>query len=207
MKKTNLLIILITIVFLLQISAHKPIFDDETHETMETALDIKDPDVSQITYHIFTQEEPIFWVTFKGVAGDKIKVVLNIPFKKEYEDYAVHMAVIGPGIVDSLKHTVYKSFDELPFEKPEKAGVNIVDSSEYEKEYFHEPFSNTQSWFILKDHLDIPRDGRFYLAVWPGRDLDYRGRVGVSIGHLERFSPLDLFKMKDWIEGIREFHM
>jgi len=206
MMKMKFLFIFIFLGMFITSFAHKPIFDDLFHGDFESALIIKEPQVSQITYHEFSDEEPEFWIKFLGQKNEEIQIVLNIPYHERFSDLEVYMALfrkVSDDLGDSEHKTVGIAF---PFEVPDEHDGVILHSRLYEREFFHEPFSNTESWFILRERFTPLETGVYYVAIWPEKKFQPDGRVGFSIGTLERFSALDLFKMPQWIQGIREFH-
>ncbi len=205
MKKRFLFTILIFIV-IFSVFGHKPIFDNEYHGDFESALIIKEPQVSQITYHEFSDEEPVFWIKFLAQEDEEIQIVLNVPFSERFSDFEVYMALFRQ-VPDDLGDSEHKTGEIIfPFEEPDEHDRVILHSRLYEREFFHEPFSNTDSWFILRERFTPVETGVYYVAVWPEAKFQPGGRIGFSIGTLERFTALDLFKLPQWIEGIREFH-
>lgn len=205
MKKGLMLALLLTITAAL-LFGHKPIFDDLFHGDFENALVIREPQVSQITYHEFTDEEPVFWITFLGEKDEEIQIVLNVPYQEKFSDMEVYMALFRQ-VSDDLD-TVWDRFatGEFPFEAPLNHQMVLLYSGLYEREFFHEPFSNTDSWFVLRQRFTPLERGVYYVAIWPEQSFSPGGKIGFSIGVLERFTPLDLFKLPQWIEGIRQFH-
>ena len=205
MKKVYIFLILL-IGFILSSFAHKPIFDDAFHGDFNHALVIKDAQVSQITYHEFSNEEPVFWVKFLGIKDEEIQIVLNVPYSERLADMDVYMALFRKGS-DDLNTASKKSVDLIvPFDTPEDHEGVVFYSGFYDREFFHEPFSNTNSWFVLRQRFTPVETGVYYAAIWPEEDFSAGGKVGFSIGTLERFSPLDIIMLGEWIEGIRRFH-
>ena len=205
MKKTVLILIMILAV-ILSVFAHKPIFDDAFHGDFESALIIKDAQVSQITYHEFSEQEPVFWVKFLGTKDEEIQIVLNVPYLERFADLNVYMALFRQ-VPDNLDGSLEEVVEiDLPFESPDDYEGIVFYSGLYEREFFHEPFSNTKSWFVLRQRFTPSETGVYYAAIWPEDAFSPGGKIGFSIGILERFTIADLFKLPEWIEGIREFH-
>jgi|GEM_PF-1852552 len=205
MKKRLILAILLTITAAF-LFGHKPIFDDLFHGDFESALVIQEPQVSQITYHEFTDEEPVFWITFLGEKDEEIQLVLNVPYREKFSTMEVYMALFRQ-VSDDLDAAWDRLVTvEFPFESPPNHQMVRLYSGLYEREFFHEPFSNTDSWFVLRQRFTPSERGVYSVAVWPEQAFLPGGKIGFSIGVLERFTPFDLFKLPQWIEGIRQFH-
>ena len=204
--KKRFLFLIVFFAVILTVFAHKPIFDEEFHGDFESALMIKDAQVSQITYHEFSEQEPVFWVKFLGTKDEEIQIVLNVPYLERFSDLNVYMALfrqVSDNLDSSLEEVVAI---DLPFEKPDDYEGIIFYSGLYQREFFHEPFSNTNSWFVLRQKFTPSETGVYYAAIWPEDTFSDGGKIGFSIGILERFTIADLFKLPEWIEGIREFH-
>ena len=205
MKKSVIFLFVMFAVFI-SIFAHKPIFDNAFHGDFKHALVIKDAQVSQITYHEFSNEEPVFWVKFLGIKGEEIQIVLNVPYFERFADMDVYMALFRK-VSDDLKTSLEKTVDlDVPFETPQAHERIIFYSGFYDREFFHEPFSNTDSWFVLRQKFTPLETGVYYAAIWPEEDFSPGGKIGFSIGILERFTVLDILNMGELIKGIREFH-
>src|SRR6056297_2954754 len=99
MKKRIVFTFLIVAAFISSF-AHKPIFDDAFHGDFNHALVIKDAQVSQITYHEFSNEEPVFWLKFLGIKDEEIQIVLNVPYSERLADMDVYMALFRKGSDD-----------------------------------------------------------------------------------------------------------
>src|SRR6056297_2274698 len=194
MMKKQFLFLIVIIGFIVLSFAHKPIFDDVFHGDFESALVIKEAQVSQITYHEFSAEEPVFWVKFLALENEEIQIVLNVPYAEKFSDLEVYMAIFRQ-VSDDLEDSESKSEKiEFPFEVPDEHDGVLLHSRFYQREFFHEPFSNTDSWFILREKFTPLDTGVFYVAVWPEGKFQPGGKIGFSIGTLERFTALDLFK-------------
>src|SRR6056297_3651373 len=116
--------------------AHKPIFDDVFHCDFENALIIKEPQVSQITYHEFSDEEPVFWIKFLGREDEEIQIVLNVPFSEQFSDFEVYMALFRQ-VPDDLEESEHKLVQmDIPFEEPDDYDGIVLHSRLYEREFF-----------------------------------------------------------------------
>ena len=205
MKKIVFLILFLILILLITSFAHKPIFDDELHNTFETALEIKSPQVSQITYHEFSETEAVFWIKFKAVKDEPVKIILTTPYHEKYADFNLYMTIFSENGKAALKERAGITTD-LPFSFPDSYDHLTVNTKDYDNEFFHEPFSNTDSWFMLVDYVVPEESGWIYIALNPTEEFQNFGKVGLSVGVLERFLPLDFFMLGSWIEGIRQFH-
>jgi len=205
MKKHILIILLFSLLFII-IFAHKPVIPDEEHTYIENSLFIEDHNLSQVIYHEFKENSERLWVKFFVSESEDIHIILTVPFIKRLENFNPIMIIVGPGLNELFEGNYYQNKIEMGFNIPEEYGVIQLASKEREREFFHEPFSNTDSWFIIEHDLVNVNEGEYFIGVFtePGKPVE--GKVGLTIGTKEEFSFSDLLKMGSWIQFIREFH-
>ena len=105
------------------------------------------------------------------------------------------MAVVGPGLPT----------ENPPFPLPPGCGAKVLPTSDVaEPRFFHEPFSDTDSWILRSDTLKLPQAGRYYLVGFTPEDQT--GKLWLSIGTKEKFTPLDLLQFPLWKQKIQAFH-
>jgi hypothetical protein len=105
------------------------------------------------------------------------------------------MVVIGPGLPSQ----------DAPFPLPENTGAKIFMTKDVAKpRFFHEPFTNTDSWILRSETITLPEAGRYYLVAYlPQKQT---GKLWLSVGEKESFSPADLKEFPTWTKRIQAFH-
>ncbi len=77
--------------------AHKPLQNDGTHSSAETALSVDEPDVSQVVYHILPDGATQLWISIETTDSTNQFVQLGVPFIGSLDGYRPVLAVVGPG--------------------------------------------------------------------------------------------------------------
>lgn len=175
--------------------AHKPYFHNGKAGTPETAVPIHDIDLSQVIYAELTEDAPQVWLRCDAKQGQEIKLELGMPFLESHKDLRPAVAVIGPGLPAA----------SLPFAIPEGSGALIFDSANVaDPEFFHEKFTNTDSWVLGYHDVTVPQDGTYYVVgYFPGGEL---GKLWVAIGTRDEFGLADLFTFNDIVNKVQAFH-
>ncbi len=175
--------------------AHRPTFSDGSAKDANSALAIEDVDVSQVVYHTVTEDAPQLWQTFVLEEPRSIWVQIGVPVIDRLEDYRPAVAILGPGLPEI----------DLPFDVPEGLGGKILSTEGVtDPREFHEHFTDTRSWILLEENVDLPQAGRHYLVAYvPSAEL---GKLWVAVGKKEVFGLADIFVAGDWTVKARTFH-
>lgn len=175
--------------------AHRPIFTEDKATAPETAIPIKDPQVSQVVYREITKDSPQIWLSFDVPKEFKLFVQIGVPAIDRLKDFRPAMAVVGPGLPDNPH----------PFALPKDTGAKILLTKEVEKpRFFHEHFTNTDSWILRGETVVLPKAGRYYLVGYsPENQL---GKLWLSLGKKESFSLEDFKDFPTWTKKIQAFH-
>ena len=175
--------------------AHRPIFTEDKATAPETAILIKDPQVSQVVYREITKDSPQIWLSFDVPKEFKLFVQIGVPAIDRLKDFRPAMAVVGPGLPDNPQ----------PFALPKDTGAKILLTKEVEKpRFFHEHFTNTDSWILRGETVVLPKAGRYYLVGYsPENQL---GKLWLSVGKKESFSLEDFKDFPTWTKKIQAFH-
>lgn len=200
MRRTSLFVALLGLLWAAPAQAHFPYLSDGEYGAPETAFEIEDIDVSMVLYHIVGCDALQLWLSFEAEAGHPLIAQLAIPKLDRLADYRPSFAVIGPGLPQPEV--------DLPFEMPEEGlGAWVYDTSDIaEPEYFFEPFSQTESWILVKIEEEPLADaGRYYLVAWvPSR---MTGKLWVTAGIEEDFSGINSQQeFQELINGVKAFH-
>jgi hypothetical protein len=178
-----------------QIYAHHPIFTDDKATSPDTAIQIKVPEISQVVYREITKESPHVWLSFEAPKDFKLFVQIGIPAIDRLKDFRPAMVVVGPGLPEK----------DPPFTLPEKAGAKVLATKVVEKpQFFHEPFTNTDSWILRSETITLPASGRYYLIGYSPENRT--GKIWLSVGEKESFGLADLLQFPSWIKKVQDFH-
>ncbi|MBP7937378.1 MAG: hypothetical protein KA354_22260 [Phycisphaerae bacterium] len=176
-------------------SAHLPIFDDGTAVDAEHALVVSDIGLSQVVYHEVTEPVQPLWIAFDAVAGQELYFNPGVPAIDRLKDYRPAFALVGPGLPAAT----------LPFTIPGGDGAKIYPTTDItDPEFFHEPFSGTDSWILFKEMVTLPQSGRYYLVGYV--PTGQPGRFWVAIGKREEFGPDATATLPQDIAQVRSFH-
>ncbi|HUW83695.1 MAG TPA: hypothetical protein VMZ31_12965 [Phycisphaerae bacterium] len=175
--------------------AHKPIFSDGSADDADSAIQIDDVTISQVTYHEVTEGATQVWLTFEGQANYVLTVQLGVPFIERLADFRPAVVVVGRYLTEA----------DLPLEVPPGMGAAVWTTDDVaEPEFFHEPFTGTDSWILGEFQLALPATGRYYVAAYvPSGET---GKLWVAVGEREQFGLEDILSLPAVIARVREFH-
>jgi hypothetical protein len=175
--------------------AHHPIFTEDAATSPDTAIKIADPAISQVVYREITEESPQVWLTFQAEKDFKLFIQIGVPVIDRFKDFRPAMVVIGPGL----------PAEDAPFKLPENTGAKILTTEDVAKpSFFHEPFTNTDSWILRSESVTLPKAGQYYVVAYlPQKQT---GKLWLSVGKTESFGPDDLKEFPTWTKRIQAFH-
>jgi hypothetical protein len=178
-----------------QLLAHHPLFTDDKAASADTAIQVKDPQNSQVVYREITEESPQVWLSFEAPQDFKLFVQIGVPVIDRLKNFRPAILIAGPGLPDK----------DLPFKLPENTGAKVFLTKDVEKpRFFHEPFTNTDSWILRSETDVLPKAGRYYLVGYsPDKQT---GKLWLSVGEKESFSAKDLKDFPTWTKLIQKFH-
>ena len=178
-----------------QANAHRPIFTEDKATGPDTAIPIKDPQISQVVYREITKDSSQVWLVFEVPKDFKLFVQIGVPAIDRLKDFRPAMAIVGPGLPDN----------DPPFTLPKDAGAKVLLTKEVAKpRFFHEHFTNTDSWILRGETVVLPKAGRYYLVGYsPDKQT---GKLWLSVGKKESFSLEDLKDFPTWTKKIQAFH-
>jgi hypothetical protein len=182
----SLILIIVTAVPAL---AHRPYFEEEDIGPNEP-WQVDDPTISTAIYATLESATDVDYFTFEGQAGQVILLALTIPQIEGQADFAPTLALMGPGLpeADLPGHVI----------RPEDAGAVEIAPPPGPAPTFFEPFSRTSYWDRQEEHVTLPADGRYVVAVWhPEGQV---GRYVFVVGDKERLGgdPTFPLKMRDY---------
>lgn len=176
-------------------SAHKPIFSDGSADNAESAIQIEDVTISQVVYHEVAEGATQVWLTFEGQANYVLTVQLGVPYIERLADFRPAVAAVGEYLAEA----------DLPLDVPPGMGAAVWTTDDVDDpEFFHEPFTGTDSWILGQFQLTLPTTGRYYVAAYA--PTDEMGKLWVAVGEREQFGVEDILSLSAVIERVREFH-
>ncbi len=188
-------VLLIYTSFPQRVLAHRPIFMGDAATSPETAIQMTNPDISQVVYREITQKSPQIWLTFTVPKDFDLFIQIGVPAIDRLKDFRPAVVVVGPGLPDETK----------PFKIPKDMGAKVFSTKEVEKpRFFHEHFTNTDSWILRSETVRLTSPGRYYLVAFSPQGQT--GKLWLSIGKRESFSLDDFKQFPSWRKRIQEFH-
>jgi hypothetical protein len=176
-------------------NAHRPIFTEDKATGPDTAIPIKDPQISQVVYREIAKDSSTVWLAFEVPEDFKLFVQIGVPAIDRLKDFRPAMAIVGPGLPDKPQ----------PLALPKDTGAKVLLTKEVAKpRFFHEHFTNTDSWILRGETVVLPKPGRYYLVGYSPENQT--GKLWLSVGKKESFSLEDLKDFPTWTKRIQAFH-
>ena len=191
--------ILFVMFFAAPASAHSLITYTATPDSYARAAEVKDPDVSRVIYREISPGSTQTWIRFRGTRRKKISLNLGVPRIDRLSGFRPSVALVGPGLPAA----------PVPFDLPPDAGALIFTSqypADAPPQVFHEEFTGTDSWMLLKTEVELPETGEYYLVAFPSTPEDAAGKLWLAIGTKERFTLGEIFGIGKVRRFVREFH-
>ncbi|HOX40200.1 MAG TPA: hypothetical protein PL033_19630 [Candidatus Brocadiia bacterium] len=154
--------------------AHKPLFDEPDSKSLESAQEVKEPQISYAIYSNLDSPEDVDFYALKVEKPMLLYAGMLVPQTPDYEDFYPCYAVIGPGLPEPDV--------ELPVELPEAYGALVVIPEPVKpRPKFYEPFTATRYYEGIKEiERKVKTTGTYYLIVWhpEGETGGYTAVVG-----------------------------
>lgn len=180
----------------LSASAHKPTFSDDFGGP-DRAFQVADPDVSIVVYQDITCEIDQLWMTLDAEPGYAVYVQLGVPVIERLEGYRPSVALLAPGL-DAPD-------EDLPFDVPEGMGALVFHSDDVDvPDEFYEPFTQTESWVVVEETVELPEGGPAWLVAWD--PAGWTGKLWLATGTIEDFSDVETTDFLYWSEAVNEYH-
>jgi len=174
--------------------AHKPIFTSQEGTDSNTAVTIEHPNISQVIYRELSDDTPQLWLAFEAVKDFELFVQIGIPVIEQLKYFRPAFAVLGPDLPSI----------SLPFSKPKILGGKAFTTVNIEPRFFHEHFTQTDSWILRSENITVPSEGQYYVVVYSPCEI--KGKFWISVGKQEKFTQDDWQNMEEWGKKIRKFH-
>lgn len=175
--------------------AHVPFMANDRHTTMESALIIENITTSKVVYQIIKSSAFESWIQFEGQVGDILYIQLGIPYIQELENYRPSIAILPPSRFP-------KSVDP---DVIQEESVYVFNSTGITNpEIFHERFTNTSSWILLEQTVNLTESGTYFIVSFSPNNES--GKLWVAVGKEEKFSTSDIAKLPSLTIEVRKFH-
>lgn len=175
-------------------SAHKPSYAND-HTTPQKAFEVMDPDISIALYAEMTCTADTLWMHMDTEGIDEVWVELGVPELERLSDYRPSVAIVAEGLPEA----------ELPFELPANMGARVVHTDDVEVPGdFFEPFTQTSSWVLFQDWVEVPEDTDVYLVAYNPEQIT--GKLWVAVGKTEDFSDVQVSEFVEWVDKTQAFH-
>lgn len=175
--------------------AHRPVFTEDAATSAATAIPMADPNISQVVYREISRERPQVWLTFTMPKDCELFIQIGVPVIDRLKDFRPAMAVVGPGLPEN----------DAPFTLPKDMGAKVFSTKEVGKpRFFHEHFTNTDSWILRSETVRLTSPGRYYLVAFsPQKQV---GKLWLSLGTKESFGIGDFMQFPTWTQRVQNFH-
>jgi len=175
--------------------AHRLVAIGGTFDGAAEAVQLADPDISQVAYGDVSVVHPSLWVAVDAAVATDLYIQLGVPAIERLRTFRPQMAIVGPGL-PSLA---------LPFAVPSGlGGILVVTLSVADGAFFHEPLTDTDSWILGEALVHLPTAGTYYVVVWSSSIVD--GKAWVAVGQHETFGWRDIVTLPKTINAVRAFH-
>ncbi|MBT8242413.1 MAG: hypothetical protein HKP34_01690 [Nitrosopumilus sp.] len=180
MKKILFVILCLSVISINSAEAHKLIFHDDTHRTMDSALIIPDHKISWAIYENLGVNEAKFY-TFNAKQGDSFYASIVIPKIVGLEDYSPTLILISPSNTQNY-------VDVLDSQ-------NNIEKVLYEGNFpgneFYEPFGQVTYWERQEIKTELDTDGEYFIIVLDEKNQE--GKYSLAVGTIEDFSGENMF--------------
>jgi hypothetical protein len=183
MRKRGLFIILgfILAFSLIQTTAaHVPLFMEGGHTLSEAVL-IENPTKSWVIYSMIDEIDEPHYFYFEMQAGQRIKLILNVPVPDGIRGFRPRLALMGNGLTNL-------STPPTSLEIPNGVGVMILEPTTPHPEY--EGFTPTSFYELYELDMTAPTTGRYYLAYY---EPAMTGNFAIAVGYEE------IFTFDEWV--------
>ncbi len=175
--------------------AHRAVAIGGIYDGPAVAVQLQDPNVSQVVYGDLPVAHPSLWVAVDVPAATDLHVQLGVPVIDRLRTYRPQLAVLGPDLPALA----------IPAAVPAGlGGVLVVTSSVGDAALFHEPVTDTDSWILGGATVRLPSAGRYYVVAWSSSIID--GKAWVAVGQREAFGWSDVVTLPRVINEVRAFH-
>ena len=189
MNKLIILFLILTVVSISPVYAHKLISHDDSHRDFDSALVIPDHKISWAIYENLGVSETKFY-TFDAKKGDSFYASIVIPKLEGLENYSPSLILMNDDLFNG----------NGPSSNIESSVQKFLYEGDYPGNEFYEPFGQVTYWERQEAKTIIPEDGQYFILVLDEKNQS--GKYSLAIGTIEDFSGSDFFTIlpKAWFE-------
>ena len=168
---------------------HKLITHNDSHRSLDTALEIPDHKISWAIYEDLGPNESKFY-SFYAKPGDSFYASIVIPKITGLEEYSPTLVLVNGNYIE-------KNRDLL---ESQAVMEKVVYDNELPGREFYEPFGQVTYWERQEINTILPTEGKYFVIVLD--ESNQEGKYSLAIGTIEDFSGVDLFTTLPtaWIE-------
>ena len=185
MKYFLIFVIVLSILSVNSVYGHKLISHDNSHTSIENALNIPDHKISWAIYDDLNANQAKFY-SFDAQSGDLFYASIVIPKINSLENYSPTLMLLTPSEYENMSNqfTQQKFLYEGNFPSPE----------------FYEPFGQVTYWERQEVNLVLPVSGTYVIVVIDEKNQS--GKYSLAVGTIEDFSGGDIFLIlpKAWVD-------
>lgn len=189
MKKIIALLFVIAVISSSPAYGHKLITHDDTHRSLDNALEIPDHKISWAIYENLGPNEEKFY-SFEAKPGDSFYASIVIPKIAGLEEYSPTLVLINGNYIEK----------DTPLLESQAVMEKVVFDGEFPGAEFYEPFGQVTYWERQEIKTTLPMDGQYFVIVLD--EKNQAGKYSLAIGTIEDFSGADLFTILPtaWLE-------
>jgi len=180
MKKIIALLFVIAIISSSPAYGHKLITHDDTHRSLDNALEIPDHKISWAIYENLGPNEEKFY-SFEAKPGDSFYASIVIPKIPGLEEYSPTLVLINGNYVEK----------DTPLLESQAVVEKVVYDGEFPGNEFYEPFGQVTYWERQEIESTLTTEGKYFVMVLD--EKNQTGKYSLAIGTIEDFSGADLF--------------
>ena len=189
MNKLIILFLILTVVSISPVYAHKLISHDNSHRDFDSALVIPDHKISWAIYENLGVSETKFY-TFDAKKGDSFYASIVIPKLDGLENYSPSLILMNDDLFtgQSTSSDIQSNIQKFLYE------------GNYPGNEFYEPFGQVTYWERQEAKTTITEDGQYFILVLDEKNQS--GKYSLAIGTIEDFSGSDFFTIlpKAWFD-------
>ena len=162
--------------------AHFPIIAGDKHHNQTKALPIENIHISKVMYQTLSKSKPESWIAFEGALGNKLDIEIGLPKLDKLKKFRPTIEIITPKNESILIHT---------------SDIN-------NPEFFHEPYTDTESWILIRQSIKLQSNGIYFIKSFS--TTKDSGKLWIAVGKEESFGVGELTKLVSIRGAVREFH-
>ena len=189
MKKIIALLFVIAVISSSPAYGHKLITHDDTHRTLDNALEIPDHKISWAIYENLGPNEEKFY-SFDAKPGDSFYASIVIPKIAGLEEYSPTLVLINGNYIEK----------DIPLLESQAVMETVVYDGGFPGQEFYEPFGQVTYWERQEIKSTLTTEGKYFVMVLD--EKNQAGKYSLAIGTIEDFSGADLFTILPtaWLE-------